>query len=47
MLANVGLPVKSLTRTHFGKLTIRGLGVGKFRTLTRIEVAHLKKITAD
>jgi len=47
MLANVGLPVKSLTRTSFGKLTVRGLGVGKFRTLTRAEVAHLKKITAD
>ena len=47
MLANVGLPVKSLARTRFGKLTVRGLGVGKFRTLTRAEVAHLKKITAD
>ena len=47
MLANVGLPVKSLTRTHFGKLTIQGIGVGKFRTLTSVEVAHLKKITAD
>jgi 23S rRNA pseudouridine2605 synthase len=47
MLANVGLPVKSLTRTCFGKLTIRGLGVGKFRTLTSSEVAHLKKITSD
>ncbi|OHB82932.1 MAG: hypothetical protein A2Z38_11165 [Planctomycetes bacterium RBG_19FT_COMBO_48_8] len=47
MLANVGLPVKSLTRTHFGKLTIQGIGVGKFRTLTKAEVAHLKKITAD
>ena len=47
MLANVGLPVKSLTRTSFGKLTVRGLGVGKFRTLTRAEVAHLKNATAD
>jgi len=46
MLANVGLPVKSLTRTQFGKLTVRGLGIGKFRTLTMTEVAHLKKITA-
>ena len=47
MLANVGLPVKALTRTRLGKLTIQGLGVGKFRTLTSVEVAHLKKITAD
>jgi len=47
ILARVGLPVKSLARTSLGKLTVRGLGVGKFRTLTRVEVAHLKKITAD
>ena len=47
MLAKVGLPVKSLKRTHIGKLTTRGLGVGKFRTLTKVEVAHLKRTTAD
>ena len=47
MLAKVGLPVKSLTRTSIGKLTIRGLGVGKFRTLTISEVAYLKKAAAD
>jgi pseudouridine synthase len=47
MLAKVGLPVISLMRTRIGRLTIRGLGVGKFRTLTKAEVAHLKKITAD
>ena len=44
MLARVGLPVKSLKRTRIGKLTARGLGVGKFRTLTRAEVAYLKKV---
>jgi 23S rRNA pseudouridine2605 synthase len=43
MLAKVGLPVKSLTRTRVGKLTARGLGVGKFRALTKEEVAYLKK----
>jgi 23S rRNA pseudouridine2605 synthase len=47
MLAKVGLPVKSLTRTCIGKLTIRGLGVGKFRTLTGPEVAYLKNAAAD
>jgi len=47
MLAKVGLPVKSLTRTQIGKLTTQGLGVGKFRTLTRTEVAYLKKAVAD
>ncbi|MHC4702919.1 MAG: pseudouridine synthase, partial [Planctomycetota bacterium] len=38
MLAKVGLPVKSLKRTRIGKLTSRGLGVGKYRRLTRGEV---------
>ncbi len=47
MLAKVGLPVKSLTRTRIGKLTSRGLGVGKFRALTKAEVAYLNKATAD
>ena len=46
MLAKVGLPVRALTRTRIGKLTTRGLGVGKFRALTKAEVAYLKKATA-
>ncbi|MHC4476544.1 MAG: pseudouridine synthase [Planctomycetota bacterium] len=45
MLAKVGLPVKSLKRTQIGKLTIRGLGIGKFRTLTKAELSSLKKAT--
>ncbi|MFH1370167.1 MAG: pseudouridine synthase [Planctomycetota bacterium] len=45
MLARVGLPVKSLKRTRIGKITDRGLGVGKFRLLTHAEVAYLKKPT--
>ena len=44
MLARVGLPVKTLTRTRIGKLDNRGLGVGKYRRLTRAEVAYLKKV---
>jgi 23S rRNA pseudouridine2605 synthase len=47
MLAKVGVPVKSLKRTHIGKLTTRGLGVGKFRTLTKAEVTHLERTAAD
>jgi 16S rRNA U516 pseudouridylate synthase RsuA-like enzyme len=39
----VDLPVKSLKRTRIGKLTVRGLGIGKFRTLTNAEVAYLRK----
>jgi len=46
MLAKVGLSVKSLKRTRIGKLNTRGTGVGKFRTLTKAEVAYLKKTTA-
>lgn len=47
MLAKISLPVKSLTRTKIGRLTIRGLGTGKSRALTSAEVAYLKKRTAD
>ncbi len=45
MLAKVNLPVKSLKRTRIGKLNTRGLGVGKFRMLSKAEVAYLKKVT--
>lgn len=47
MLAKVGLRVKSLTRTRIGKLTARGLGIGRFRPLTKAEVAYLMKTTQD
>ena len=47
MLARVGLPVRTLARTRIGKLNTRGLGVGKFRTLTKAEVAYLKKKTCS
>jgi 23S rRNA pseudouridine2605 synthase len=43
MLAKVSLPVKSLKRTRIGNLTARGLGIGKFRTLTKAEIAYLKR----
>lgn len=46
-LAKVGLRVKSLTRTRIGKLTARGLGAGRFRPLTKAEIAYLKKTTKD
>ena len=47
MLAKVGLPVKSLRRTRIGRLTDRGLGVGRFRALTNSEVAYLRKATGE
>ncbi|UCG60218.1 MAG: rRNA pseudouridine synthase [Phycisphaerales bacterium] len=46
MLARVDLPVKSLARTRIGRLNARGLGVGRFRELTKAEVAYLKKATS-
>ena len=45
MLAKVGLNVKSLKRTKIGKIGDRGIGVGKFRNLTKAEITYLKKIT--
>jgi len=44
MLAKVDLPLKSLKRTRIGSITDRGLGVGRFRTLTNAEVQYLKKM---
>ena len=44
-LARVGFSVKSLTRTRIGRLDSRGLGLGKFRTLTTAEIAYLEKAT--
>ena len=46
MLSKVGLSVKSLKRTRIGKLNARGIGVGKFRTLTKAEIAYLKRATS-
>ncbi len=43
MLARVGLPVQSLRRTRIAGLKTEGLGVGKFRPLSRVEVAALKR----
>ncbi len=47
MLAKVDLSVKSLKRTRIGKITDRGIGIGKFRSLTKDEVTYLKKITSQ
>jgi 23S rRNA pseudouridine2605 synthase len=45
MLAKVGLRVKTLKRTQIGKISIRGLGVSKFRPLTSGEIAYLHRTT--
>ena len=43
-MAKVGLKVKSLKRTRIGKITDRGISVGKFRKLSESEIEYLKKM---
>ena len=44
MLSRIGHPVKQLTRTRIGSLTLRGLGPKKFRPLSPAEVRSLRKL---
>jgi len=44
MLARLGYKVKRLTRVRIGRISIRGLGRGRFRALTDEEVRYLKKL---
>jgi len=45
MLAKVGHKVVSLKRTHIGKISTKGLSLGKSRKLTNAEITYLQKIT--
>ena len=45
MLARLGHPVRQLTRIKIGKLTLRGLGPGKFRPLKPVEINALRKLS--
>jgi len=45
MLAKVGLKAISLKRTRVANISIKGLGVGKFRKLKEYELTVLRKIT--
>ena len=47
MLLKIGHSVKHLTRVKIGNLTLRGLGPGKFRELTKAEVTALKRLVAE
>lgn len=47
MLAGVGLRVQSLKRTRIGPLRLEGLGVGKYRPLTKAEAASLKRAASE
>jgi 23S rRNA pseudouridine2605 synthase len=44
MLARLGHPVRELVRTRIGRLSVRGLGSGKARRLTREEIEYLKEL---
>jgi len=44
MLLRLGHPVKHLTRTRIGPLSLRGLGPGKFRPLTAREIKSLQNL---
>lgn len=47
MFAAVGCDVKRLRRIKFANLTLKGVGVGKYRNLTAEEVAELKNLVGD
>ncbi len=47
MLAKLNHPVKNLTRTRIGRLTLKGLGIRKFRPLTQPELQALIKLCRD
>ena len=47
MLARIGHRVRRLTRVRIGRLTLRGLGPGKFRALTPAEVKALRKLVGS
>lgn len=44
MLARVGLDVTSLKRSKIGKINDKGIGVGKYRPLSKKEVKYLKNV---
>ena len=44
MLAKLGCSVKQLARVRIGRLTLKGLSPGRFRMLTKKEVAYLKSL---
>jgi 23S rRNA pseudouridine2605 synthase len=46
MLARVDLPVKSLKRTKIGKIDAKGIGIGKYRALSKAQIDYLKRATS-
>ncbi len=44
IIARLGYKVTSLKRTHIGKISLRGLEIGKYRILSGPEIEYLKNI---
>jgi pseudouridine synthase len=47
MFAKVGYKVKSVARTHIGRIDVSGLKPGEYRRLSKVEVAYLNKATEN
>jgi 23S rRNA pseudouridine2605 synthase len=45
MFASIGYKVKALKRSQIGNLTLKGIGVGSYKKLTKSQVAYLYKAT--
>jgi 23S rRNA pseudouridine2605 synthase len=45
MLAKVDCRVKSLRRTKVGNITLKGIAVGKYKELTKSQIAYLRSMT--
>lgn len=45
MFARTGHNVKSLKRTQIGAITLKGIGVGRYRKLTGREIGYLRRTT--
>ena len=44
-IAKLGYKVKALKRTRIGNITIKGLGPGSYKKLSKAQIAYLKKTT--
>ena len=44
-IAKLGYKVKALKRTKIGNITIKGLGSGSYKKLSKAQIAYLKKTT--
>jgi 23S rRNA pseudouridine2605 synthase len=45
VFAQLGYKVKALKRTQIGDIVLKGIGVGKYKILTKAQIAYLKRAT--